>query len=143
MAYTTVVTSGFFEQVMTFLGDLQRERGPIALAMLTPANGGYTDSWNLYLSAAWLDRIGLHDGTKAMTASARQKLGTFAKQYKGTWIVRTNELLVETLTSTFDIREVGTAYRVDSLELSFFGIEDAVILIANSSARNLGHKISA
>jgi hypothetical protein len=144
MAYKSVVTSAFFDQIAGFLRELEQESGPIALAMVTP-DGSSAESWNLYLSAAWLDKIGLRQATKDITARARHLLGPLAQQYNGTWITRTNEMLVQTLTSTFDIPNPGTAYKVGGLELSLFDIDEAVVFIANSAACAVtnDHKISA
>jgi hypothetical protein len=145
MAYTSVVTSSFFEKMIGFLRELEKEHGPIALAMVTPLSISNSESWNLYISAAWLDKIGLRQATKDITARSRQYLGPLAKQYNGTWVVRTNEMLVQTLTTMLDIPKAGTAYKVDGLELSLFDIDEAVVFIANSSARATtnDHKISA
>lgn len=145
MAFTTVVTSPFFEKMISFLGGLEKGRGPIALAMITPYDIGQRESWNLFLASKWLDEIPLRTATREITEQVRQHLGPMADHYNGTWITRTNEAIVDVFTAAFDIPHPGTAYRAYLPELQVFDIEEAVLFVANASARTTykEHKISA
>ena len=134
MAYTTVVVNSFVHKMTEVLEQLERERGEITLAVMTPFDIGTGERWSLYLSAPWLDKMGLREGTQAMREYFRSRLGSFADRFQQTFIVRTSDSEVSVFSSKFDVPELGTAYRVIGLDLDRFYENDAILFVARPAS---------
>lgn len=144
MALKSVVVDSFFEKVTAFLKGWE-ELGPLTLAMLDRAYTSGGSAWNLTIAAPWLDGLNLYDATRVVDDKAKQFLGSMSGRYSGTHVQRTNDYLVRTLVPIFDIPQLGTAYRVDALELSSFDFDEVVVLVANPATLPVAthHQISA
>ena len=130
MAYTVVVTNSFSEAMISALKTLEREKGQITLAVMTPFSlVGQTD-WSLYLAADWLDQMNLREGTRAMYAFFKGQLGPLAVRLQQVYVVRSGDFEVGLFAAEFDVPELGTAYRVIGLEADRFDENNAVLFVA-------------
>jgi hypothetical protein len=128
MAFKSVVTSRFFDEMIKFVEGLDT---PITLAMLDSPDVTGPERWNLSLAAPWLDEISLAQATRMINAQVAQQLGAQAVHYGSTFIRRTGDYLVRSLVPVLDVPEPGTAYSFRGLELSLFNLDEVVVLIAN------------
>jgi hypothetical protein len=129
MAFKTVVTNGFFQQVIKFLRSMQTTKGDFALALLVPSESGLSDKWNLVLSGRWIDDDGLQAVIPTITAALRNQLSKMnASRIDRVSVLRTTDPLVADLRD-LDIAP-GTAYRVQSLALTTRGLDEAIVLTA-------------
>jgi hypothetical protein len=58
MAFKTVVTNGFAQQLIEFVEAIENSKGQFKLAMLVPSESSLADKWNLVVSAKWIDDTG-------------------------------------------------------------------------------------
>jgi hypothetical protein len=130
MALKTVVDNTFVRQLTDFVDDMARSKGPFSLVMLVPSETGLADKWNLVLSARWID-----EGMQATIPSNSSRLlrsltRVNAKKIERISVRRTSDPLVTGLME-LDIPP-GIAYRVQTTALSILGIEEAIVLVAQS-----------
>lgn len=130
MAYTAVVTTAFTEKMIAALKQLEKERGPLALAVMTPFELLGEQRWSLYLAAEWLDRMDLRDAIKLMGAFFKQRLGNDASLFQQAFILRATDSRVFTFERKLAVSELGTAYRVIGLDLDDFVNDDAILFLS-------------
>jgi len=141
-----VVSGQFYEQMIGAIRQIANQRGPFTLVMLLPSDSNTSDSqWNAVFSAKWLDPLSLREAVKSISDELKGTLpdGAFAKIQRVS-ILRTTESFVREVTSDLTIPIApGTAYRVQSFAFSRFGVDEAIILVADppSQAHAQGSKV--
>lgn len=143
MAYTTVVTGRFYNDLIEALRKISTKRGAFRIAMLIPSTAHDSETWNLVVSAVWLDSMNLRLAVSQVLDSLRQNLSdeSFAKVQRVS-VLRTGESFVTEATADLVTPiELGTAYRVQSFALSRFGVDEAIVLAASPpNPQNLGYR---
>ena len=129
MAFKTMVTNAFVQQIAAALQKLIVEWGEFTLAMIVDSETGLSDRWNLVLSAKWIDDNGLQAVIPTITASLQKHLSkTNASKIDRISVLPTNHPLVTDLVD-LDI-SMGTAYKVEASALMIRGLFDVVVFAA-------------
>ena len=132
MAFKTVVNNSLIEQLLDSIAALADKRGEFTLVMLVPSESGLSDSWNLVVSAKWIDEKGFHVAIPIVSSSLREHLSRAnGSKISRISVLDTTEPLVAEL-KPLDIQP-GTAYRVEMFALTARGIEEAIVLVAQQS----------
>lgn len=130
MAFSAVVVSPLYEELIKAIRHITSKYGDFRLVMLATAGAYGPEEWNLILSAPWLDEMSLRTALGKMLSSLQSSLSEWAFQkVQRVTILKTIEPLVREITAEVPV-PLGTAYRVQFLALSRFGIDDAVVLLA-------------
>ncbi|MFL6387385.1 MAG: hypothetical protein ACJ71U_07850 [Terriglobales bacterium] len=140
MAFTTVVSGQFYELMIAAIREIVERKGSFSLVMLLPSNT-HEAQWNAVFSARWLDPLSLREAVKSMSEELKGSLshGAFAKIQRVS-ILRTTESFVREVTSDLAIPITpGTAYRVQSFAFSRFGVDEAIILVADPPSQEHAH----
>jgi hypothetical protein len=139
-----VVSGQFYEQMIGAIREIAKRKGSFTLVMLLPSNT-QDAQWDAVFSAKWLDPLSLREAVKSLSDELKGTLpdGAFAKIQRVS-ILRTTESFVREITSDLTIAITpGTAYRVQTFAFSRFGVDEAIILVADppSQAHTQGSKI--
>ena len=127
-----MVSGQFYELMIAAIREIANRKGFFTLVMLLPSNT-HEAQWDAVFSAKWLDPLSLREAVKSMSNELKETLaeGAFAK-IKRVSILRTTESFVREVTSDLTIPiKPGTAYRVQSFAFSRFGVDEAIILVAD------------
>ncbi|HKD15893.1 MAG TPA: hypothetical protein VKE71_15265 [Candidatus Angelobacter sp.] len=130
MAFKTVVTNGFVQQLIEFVQEMETARGQFTLAMLVPSESGLVDKWNLAVSAKWVDDEGLQPAIPTITSALLDHLSKVnMRKLERISPLSTKDSFVNDVVAEVPVTP-GTAYRVQSFALNMRGIEQAIILVA-------------
>jgi hypothetical protein len=128
-----VVSGQFYEQMIGAIRQITDQKGTFTLVMLLPSASNQPDwEWNAVFSAKWLDPLSIREAVKGMSNMLRTTLpeSAFSKIQRIS-ILRTSEPFVREVTSDLVIPITpGTAYRVQSFAFSRFGVDEAIVLVA-------------
>lgn len=130
MAFKTVVTNGFAQQLIEFVKDMESADGPFTLAMLVPSESRLSEKWNLVVSAKWIDSEQLQPAIPKITTGLLNHLSNVnARKIERISPFSTKDSFVNDVVAEVEVTP-GTAYRVQSFALNMRGIEEAIILVA-------------
>ncbi|HLJ30519.1 MAG TPA: hypothetical protein VKY85_27695 [Candidatus Angelobacter sp.] len=130
MAFKTLVTNGFAQQLTELVQTMEASKGPFTLAMLVPSEWGLADKWNLVVSAKWIDKEGLEPAIPTITSSLLDHLSKInVGKIQRISPMSTKDSIVNDVIEEVDVTP-GTAYRVQLFALNMRGIEEAIILAA-------------
>ena len=133
MAFITVVTGQLYEQMVKAIRKVTERKGPFTLVMLIPSPSHDVVEWNAAFSAKWLDPLSLREAIKAVFNELRTALPESAfSKIQNILILRTTELFVRQVTADLEGPVTpGTVCRVQSFAFPRFGIDEAVVFVAN------------
>ena len=133
MAFTTVVSSQFYEEMIGAVRKIGDRKGSFTLVMLLPSNVHDVAEWNAVFSAKWLDPLSLKTAVKTIFDELRATLSNSAMaKIQRVSVLRTTESFVREVTTDLGIpSQPGTAYRVQSFAFSRFGVDEAIIFVAS------------
>lgn len=109
------------------------QKGPFALVMLLPSSAHDAAEWNAVFSAEWLDPLSLREAVKSMFNVLRATLPESAiAKIQRVSVLRTTESFVREVTSDL-VSPIapGTAYRMQSFAFSRFGVDEAIVFVAD------------
>lgn len=130
MAFKTVVTSGFAQQLIEFVKDMESANGPFTLAMLVPSESRLSEKWNLVVSAKWIDDDQLQPAIPKITTGLLNHLSNVnARKIERISPFGTKDSFVNDVVAEVEVTP-GTAYRVQSFALTLRSIDEAIILAA-------------
>lgn len=129
MAYKSVVSDTFFDAIIAILKQTERERGPFALAMLSPSFPNKR-RWDTVFSAPWLDPLSGFRGMDKMREILEKDLGPALDRLGFVRTQSTQSPMARTLIPTFDVEQLGTAYAFTSLEQQLFDLDEVIVLVA-------------
>ncbi len=138
MAFTTVVTGQLFEQLSNAISNIAERKGPFMLVMLIPSPSHDVARWNAVFSAQWLDPLSLREAVRAIFNELRAVLPESAfSKIQSISILRITEPFVREVTTDLEgPLTPGTAYRVQGFAFSKFGIDEAVVFVANPPSQH-------
>lgn len=135
MAFKTMVTNTFVQQLIKFVQAMETSRGEFTLAMIVPSESGLTDKWNLVVSAKWIDEKDLLGAIPMITSGFLKHLSkSNAGKIERVSPLSTNDSFVREIVEEVEVVP-GTAYRAYLFALTTRGINEAIILAARNSVR--------
>ena len=138
MAFTTVVSGRFYEEMIVAVRKIGERKGPFTLAMLIPTSAHHPAEWNAVFSAKWLDPLSVGQAVKTVLDELNAMLSKAAiANVQRVSVLRTTESFVREITSDLGIPvQPGTAYRVQSVAFSRFGVDEAIIFAASPPSQS-------
>lgn len=131
MAFKTVVTNAFVQQLVKLVQAIEASEGQFTLAMLVPSK--WSEKWNFVVSAKWIDNEGLEPAIPAITSALLKHLSKVnAGKIERISPLSTKDSFINEVIADVDVTP-GTAYRVQLFALNLRGIEEAIILVARKS----------
>lgn len=128
-----MVTGQFYEQFIGAIRKIADQKGPFTLVMLLPSSAHDAAEWNAVFSANWLDPLSIREAVKSMSNGLKAALpdSSFAKIQRVS-ILRTTESFVREVTSDL-VNPItpGTPYRMQSFAFSRFGVDEAIVFVAD------------
>lgn len=132
MAFKTVVTNAFVQQLIEFVQAMEASQGQFTLVMLVPSESGLTDKWNLVVSAKWIDDEELLLAIPTITTAFLKHLSkSNAGKIERVSPLSTKNSFVRDVVAEAEVT-LGTAYRVQSFALTTRNIEHAIMLVARN-----------
>jgi hypothetical protein len=125
-----VVSSPFYEQMVDVVRGIADRKGAFTLVLLLPSSAHDSAEWNAVFSASWLDSLNLRLAVKTMLDSLKSSLPELGfSKIQRVSILRTTEPFVREVTADLNI-QLGTVYRVQSFAFSRFGVDEALVFVA-------------
>jgi hypothetical protein len=98
------------------IGKLGTERGEFTLAMLYNNSLEAKSSWNLIVSAPWLDKMTLTEGTRLIANALNQNLGLENQvSVSRVTVLKTSEPFVRDMTNLYPVLKPGSPIPVNQL----------------------------
>lgn len=124
------MTSPFYEEVVGAIRRISQRQGDFTLVMLLPSSAHDSAEWNAVVSATWLDSLNLRLAVKTMLDDLKSHLPEWGfSKIQRVSILRTTEPFVREVTADLSVR-LGTVYRVQSFAFSRFGVDEALVFVA-------------
>jgi hypothetical protein len=104
------------KDVEKVIGKLREERGEFTLAMLYNNSLEARSSWNLIVSAPWLDSMDLTAGTRLIANALNQHLGLENQvSISRVTVLKTSEPFVRDMTNLYPVSGPGSPIPVNQL----------------------------